>query len=379
MRGLVLEGGGAKGAFHVGALKALFEKGYAFDGVMGTSIGAMNGAMVAQGDFDLLFRLWNNITPSAVLGLDDEYMSRLRERIDRDVIKYLWGELKKAVAERGLSTDKMEKMLDTYLDEDKLRASPIDYGVVTVDISDGWSPVEIFKDEMPYGTIKDYILASAYFPAFRRKPLNGKKYMDGGIYDNMPINPLIRRGYDNITVIRTLSYMSHRKVIDKTVDILYIKPSEPLGRTLDFSNEKIQYKIKLGYYDCLRTLDGLKGKRYYVYAAEDADYFGVMESLDYGVFEKLAKTEGMEDASKRQILAAMAKAMGASDDNLAGVILDWLEPYAEAYEMERFRLYSLEDFIKTLLAQVKKLGIERIGERKDLDHKKRFMALNNLT
>ena len=58
MRGLALEGGGAKGAFHVGALDAFFERGYRFDMIMGTSIGALNGAMVAEGEFDTLKRLW---------------------------------------------------------------------------------------------------------------------------------------------------------------------------------------------------------------------------------------------------------------------------------------------------------------------------------
>ena len=47
MLGLVLEGGGAKGSYHAGAIKALHESGYSFDGVMGTSIGAINGAIVA--------------------------------------------------------------------------------------------------------------------------------------------------------------------------------------------------------------------------------------------------------------------------------------------------------------------------------------------
>ena len=69
MKGLVLEGGGAKGSFHVGALKALFERGYVFNGVAGTSIGAINGALLAQGDFDALYELLvelNTYHPSAL-------------------------------------------------------------------------------------------------------------------------------------------------------------------------------------------------------------------------------------------------------------------------------------------------------------------------
>ena len=63
MRGLALEGGGAKGAYHLGALKALYEAGYAFDGVVGTSIGALNGAIIVQdgGSLETLQKLWDNV------------------------------------------------------------------------------------------------------------------------------------------------------------------------------------------------------------------------------------------------------------------------------------------------------------------------------
>ncbi|HMM69555.1 MAG TPA: patatin-like phospholipase family protein, partial [Gudongella oleilytica] len=53
MYGLVLEGGGAKGSYHVGVYKALLEEGIPIGGVAGTSIGALNGAMIVQGDFEI--------------------------------------------------------------------------------------------------------------------------------------------------------------------------------------------------------------------------------------------------------------------------------------------------------------------------------------
>ena len=46
MKGLVLEGGGTKGAYQLGAYKALKELGVEFDGVVGTSIGALNAAFI---------------------------------------------------------------------------------------------------------------------------------------------------------------------------------------------------------------------------------------------------------------------------------------------------------------------------------------------
>lgn len=50
--GLVLEGGGAKGAYQIGAWKALREAGVKIRGVAGTSVGALNGALICMGDMD---------------------------------------------------------------------------------------------------------------------------------------------------------------------------------------------------------------------------------------------------------------------------------------------------------------------------------------
>ena len=56
--GLVLSGGGSKGAYESGCMKALQELGYHFDIVTGTSIGALNGLLVAQEDYQKLYELW---------------------------------------------------------------------------------------------------------------------------------------------------------------------------------------------------------------------------------------------------------------------------------------------------------------------------------
>ena len=56
--GLVLEGGGAKGAYQIGAWKALKEAGVKIKGVAGTSVGALNGALICMGDLEQAEKLW---------------------------------------------------------------------------------------------------------------------------------------------------------------------------------------------------------------------------------------------------------------------------------------------------------------------------------
>ena len=62
MVGVVLEGGGARGSYQVGALKALYKCGIYPDAFVGTSIGSVNAAMCAQGDHKKLERIWNSIS-----------------------------------------------------------------------------------------------------------------------------------------------------------------------------------------------------------------------------------------------------------------------------------------------------------------------------
>ena len=78
MIGLVLEGGGAKGSYHVGAYKAILDEGIEIQGVTGTSAGALNGAMIVQGDFDICCKLWEDISYSMVINANDEEMQRLQ-------------------------------------------------------------------------------------------------------------------------------------------------------------------------------------------------------------------------------------------------------------------------------------------------------------
>ncbi|MDR0697320.1 MAG: patatin-like phospholipase family protein [Christensenellaceae bacterium] len=368
MLGLVLEGGGAKGAFHIGALKALFENSYKFDAVMGASIGAFNGAVVAQGDFDICYDLWNNLTPSMLADVDDEkYTNIVHKRWDKDTVKYLFGILRRTIANRGLPTDKMRAFFSQYINEEKLRASSMDFGIVTVSMTDDWLPIEIFKDQMPPGTILDYIFASASFPAFKKEEIAGKRYMDGGIYDNLPLNPLIRKGYQNIIAIRTMSNMPRQKVIDMSVKIDYICPSEPLGKTLSFTQERLRRNLKMGYFDALRFIKNYAGVLYYLEPMSDAEftnYVNVSGILPFKKVSTLFDLPVREDASDTiSALSKKLKDLGIVATSSFNTFLSFLEPFAQALGVDRFEVYTAEHFLKKLLEKYIITGREVLDEK----------------
>ena len=70
--GLVLEGGGTKGSYHIGVVKAMRELGIDITAVTGTSIGAINGAMIAMGRFDEMYDIWYNLSADRIVGEDQK-------------------------------------------------------------------------------------------------------------------------------------------------------------------------------------------------------------------------------------------------------------------------------------------------------------------
>ena len=155
MLGVALEGGGARGAFHIGAIKALLEEGYKIDGIVGTSIGAFNAAMIAQGDFEKCFEMWYNISPKQLFDIEDKHMANvLKKNINIKTISYFSSEAKKIISNRGIDSENLRKIVDDLVDEEKKRKSNIDFGLVTVELG-SLSPIELFKEDIPKGRLKD--------------------------------------------------------------------------------------------------------------------------------------------------------------------------------------------------------------------------------
>ncbi len=255
--GLILEGGGAKGVYQMGAIEALYEAGVVFDGVAGTSIGAVNGAVLVSEGVERMASLWDEVTFSTVFDIDPDWISRYKNKdFDLDMMSYAGKKLTNLREVIKDSYVKSEKWLYDRLDENKVRASRLDFGLVTYDITN-MKPVELMKEEIPAGRLVDFVIASASFPIFPPKVIDGVKYIDGGVYDNMPINLLARQGYKKFVVIRTNveSKPPKRGIEREGLDITYIMPQSDLGLAMAFNEEKFGKMRKQGYDDAMRVLD----------------------------------------------------------------------------------------------------------------------------
>lgn len=223
MFGLVLEGGGARGAYHVGAYKAIKELNIEIGGIAGASIGAINGAMMVQGDYELLEKVWLSVDSYELFDIDEKTIEDLKHfNLQKVNFSYLLHQSKEILNNRGLDTSRIRELFDYYIDEDKIRSSCIDFGMVTFNLTDK-KPMELLKEDIPEGKLVDFLIASANLPAFRIEEMDGKKYLDGGFYNNLPIDILANKGYKNIIAVRTLAMGIIRKVRVKDLNITYLQ------------------------------------------------------------------------------------------------------------------------------------------------------------
>lgn len=357
MFGLVLEGGGARGAYHVGAYKAIRELNIEIGGIAGTSIGAINGAMMVQGDYELLEKIWLSVDSYELFDLDEKTVEDLRHFNLRNInFSYLLHQSKEILSNRGLDTSRIRELFDYYIDEEKIRSSNIDFGIVTVNLTDK-KPMELMKEDIPEGKLIDFLIASANLPAFRIEEVDGKKYLDGGFYNNLPIDILANKGYKNIIAVRTLAIGIIRKAKIKDLNIIFIQPVESLGSmlgALDFNRERAEEYINLGYYDAMKVFKKLKGFKYYCIPFE-GNFINILTDFYNKYKERLCNIGrflGYEDMCEDRMffekiiprLESILDMKGKND--YQDICIRFFERIAEKYGVERFKIYKAEEFVE---------------------------------
>ncbi len=162
-----LSGGGTRGAVHLGVLQYLFDHGYRVRAISGTSIGSLLGGLIAAGH-----------TPQQVLNL------MLHEDIRKLFIPV--GKIN-----RGLfAPRKIRLLLEEMIPHNDFSALKISFYSCAVNLRKGEAVI------FGKGTVHDKILASISIPLlFKPVNLDGDDYVDGGVMNNLPVEPLLDKGY----------------------------------------------------------------------------------------------------------------------------------------------------------------------------------------
>lgn len=283
MPNLVLEGGGIKCAYQVGALLALEQKGYKFTSISGASFGALNGALYIEGGTSRLLDFYFHLNAKDIY-LDDfvvEAVENFKGK-DEDLAPFLLNMLKtKAdyLSSREKVSDSYHAYIKSAVNAESIKNSSIDFNCTVLEVTNstlvlGMLAVAYFKDRSVLnslytnGTIKghvinlkevnqkyipDYIAASANYPFFIPLPVEGKEYLDGGIYDNLPYQKYIDSKEETF-IIRTHCEPLNDFPKDNP-NLILITPKTYLGSSLKFTKSNVERLIKLGYEETKEFLE----------------------------------------------------------------------------------------------------------------------------
>ena len=275
--GLVLEGGAMRGLYTAGVLDVMMENNIDIDGIVGTSAGALFGV---------------------------NYFSRQKGRAIRYNMKYLNDKrfiskkslfLTGNIINKDFAFYKVTKELDP-LDNQAFIENNKEYYATATNVETG--KPEYFKITDPINQLEELRATSAMPFASKLIELNGKKYLDGGISDSIPLIKCQELGFDKIIVILTqpldyrkekisskklkLVHLKYKKypnlirtmenrhndyneIIEKIIDlenkneIFVIRPSKPLKiAILEKNPEKLEEIYNIGINDCQKIIKDLK-------------------------------------------------------------------------------------------------------------------------
>lgn len=337
-KALVLAGGGARGSYQVGVWRALTELGWNPQLITGTSVGSLNGAMFALDLYETARDMWTSIRSQDVMELPEETrnLTELHQFL-RDVVRA-----------GGMDVTPLEEIVERVLDEDALRASPIRFGLVTVE-KRGLKPRELPLEEIPKGKVKDYLLASAAcFPALRAKQIDGVQFLDGGYRDNMPTGLAQKMGAEELVCVDLEGVgitLPNRTGLPTTM----VRSYWELGDILHFDPDTARRNIELGYYDTLRAFGRLRGCAYAVAKNEQT-------AQDAAAFRQ--RFDAVQKAVKAKYPVTLTADLALKLANMQDAELAPLEAAAEDVGVDPTRYYTVETLAKAFLETCDRTRIE---------------------
>ncbi len=194
--GLALGGGAARGAAHIGVLRAMQEDGKRPDYIAGTSIGALVGGLYA-------------------FGVDLEDLRKAAQDLH-------WMDLAGATLSRFglLRNQELGRLVQSFVGDRRLEDAPIPFAAVATDIHTGEAVV------LKEGRLIDAILATTAIPGiFVPAKLDGRMLVDGGLVENVPISPLKGMGAEVLVAVNlngATRYDQPQSVIDVILNAMDI-------------------------------------------------------------------------------------------------------------------------------------------------------------
>lgn len=273
--GVVLSGGGAKGAYQAGAFKTFFELNLTdkITVISGTSIGALNGVMLALCDGDEYGGAWNRVDYSDFIRRIDErgkasFKNILTELILSDKEEITPIQILQNTEMGLLSQEGVSEFINETVDLKKIYTCGKTVYACAYNIKEQ-KPVYFKLNDYPEDKIMKMLLASSAVPyIFPPVEIDGTLYADGGVNnplyggengDLTPVKPLVDHYLDLIIVVHLDTEEKRKQQSPGQAPTIDLYPSEPLEKikgtgAFDFTKSAVQERIELGYRDSMVAL-----------------------------------------------------------------------------------------------------------------------------
>lgn len=216
---LVLGSGGARGLAHIGVINWLSEQGYDIHSISGTSIGALIGGIYATGNLDVY----------------SNWVTRL-ERID--VIRLLDFSFGNGGLIKG---ERIIGVLRELIGQQQIEDLPISYTAIATDLD---NQKEVWLNT---GPVFDAIRASIAIPSiFTPVNYHGKRLVDGGLINPIPIAPTLQDKTDITIAVNLSAPPCYRPIVTRSTVMSYNDKNHYRQIIRDFVDE-LQHKVLKDY------------------------------------------------------------------------------------------------------------------------------------
>lgn len=351
-RAIVLAGGGAKGSYQMGFWTAIRELGIDYQITAGSSVGALNAALLASGNYDGGLEMWSSITTEDIVTKTPTQLSQL---IDTSGIaaslKGIMGDLANDAVNVKMDPFPLGGLLNKFFSEKEIREGGVELGIMTSEYPSLKSRPFTLA-EIPFGMMEDYLLASsAVFPSMEPKNIAGVRYVDGGYSDNFPVNLALDMGAEEIIGVRLKASGLEAKY-QTNYPVRIIEPHFYLGPAMTFDPIQAQKNMVLGYNDTMRSFGRYDGAFYTFRSGETAR----MNTLFGKYLENTLVSSGCVSVSERNEFYRTlgVKAFAEAQERRFGrmkyeLSLLCAETAGELFGVDPRPVYTAEEFGKAVL------------------------------
>ncbi|MEI5994148.1 patatin-like phospholipase family protein [Candidatus Enterococcus mansonii] len=253
---LVLGGGGARGAYQVGVWQALKELAVPIAMITGTSVGALNGALILQDDLSAAKEMWEKIETQKILSYPN-----IETSINTfgGIMSQIGSFTLSAIQSKGVSTLPLQKLIEATFSSEKMNQVTTDFYLVTTELP-ALKEKNVHFNSCENDQWQRWLLASAsFFPAMAATKIKDNYYIDGGYRNNIPIDIALRKGATECIVV-DVKGPGITKPLKRSDDVSYLTLQTPwsMGAVLLFDGARSALNIQLGYLETMKAV----GRKY---------------------------------------------------------------------------------------------------------------------